>query len=99
VVEFVRVTEGLVATRLAIHVDASGEAGSRVHIAYTFTPLSPAGVAFVETNYTEQSFHRDMAWWEESMIHWLSTGDILTADALTPVPSSHGNKAEAPTSG
>jgi hypothetical protein len=79
VVEFFRVTTGLVATRLRIGVEPRADGSSSVHIAYTFTPLGPAGRAFVEENHSEQAFRQDMAFWEDSMNHWLRSGRILRA--------------------
>jgi hypothetical protein len=79
VVEFVRFTTGLAATRLRIQVDTGAEASSFVHVTYTFTPLSDAGVVFVRETHSEEAFRRDMAWWEDSMNHWLRSGEILRA--------------------
>jgi hypothetical protein len=80
VVEFVRFTTGLVVTRLTVGVKAAGDAASDVHVTYTFTPLSEAGAAFVRETHADGAFQRDMAWWEDSMNHWLrSGGDILRA--------------------
>lgn len=79
VVEFVRVTPGLVATRLRIEVAGRPDGASSVDVTYTFTPLSEAGVAFVEEHHSENAFQRDMAWWEKSMNHWLQSGQILPA--------------------
>jgi polyketide cyclase/dehydrase/lipid transport protein len=81
VVEFFRVTTGLVATRLKIGVGARPDGSSSVQITYTFTPLSPAGRAFVNENHGEAAFRNDMAWWENSMNHWLRAGEILRAPA------------------
>jgi len=77
VVEFARVTSGLVATRLQIRVEAAPAGTSRVHITYTFTRLSEAGAAFVRDSHSEAAFLRDMKWWEDSMNHWLRTGETL----------------------
>lgn len=77
VVEFARVTTGLVATRLTIGVEAGGDASSLVRISYSFTPLGGEGVAFVRETHSEDAFRRDMAWWEASMNHWLRSGEIL----------------------
>lgn len=77
VVEFFRVTTGLVAARLRIGVEARADGSSSVQITYTFTPLSPAGRAFVKENHSEDAFRNDMAWWEDSMNHWLRSGEIL----------------------
>ena len=79
VVEFVRVTTGLAATRLRVQVDAGADDSSSVHITYTFTPLGAAGVAFVRETHSEDAFRRDMAWWQDSMNHWLRSGEILRA--------------------
>lgn len=78
-VELFRVTTGLVATRVQIGVVSLEDGASRVEITYTFTPLGPAGRAFVEQNHSEQAFRADMAFWEASMNHWLRTGGILSA--------------------
>lgn len=76
-VEFVRVTTGLVASRLRIQLErASGDATS-VHIGYIHTPISPAGSAFIESHYSQPEFERAMVWWEKSMNHFLATGQIL----------------------
>jgi hypothetical protein len=79
VVEFFRVTAGLVATRLRIEVEPRADGASAVHIGYTFTPLGPAGRDFVRENHSEEAFRDDMAWWEQSMNHWLRSGRILRA--------------------
>ncbi len=76
IVEFVRVTSGLVATRLTIRVEATPRNTSSVHITYAFTPLNPAGRAFLAER-PEAGFRQDMAWWERSMNHWLRTGETL----------------------
>jgi hypothetical protein len=81
IVEFCRVTAGLVATRLCIRVEPRGDAASSVRITYTFTPLGAAGRAFVEENHSEATFHGDMVWWEDSMNHWLRSGEMLRAAA------------------
>jgi hypothetical protein len=79
VVEFARITEGLVATNLQIKVEPRGADASSVWIQYIHTPLSEAGRSFLAENYHESAFREDMAWWEDSMNHWLSHGDILRA--------------------
>ena len=79
VVEFFRVTTGLVATRLRIGVEPRPDGSSSVHIAYTFTPLGAAGRAFVKESHSEEAFRDDMAWWEDSMNHWLRNGLVLRA--------------------
>jgi hypothetical protein len=84
VVEFFRVTTGLVATRLRIDVQGRADGSSAVHITYTFTPLGPAGRTFLKDNCSEEPFRSDMAWWQDSMNHWLRTGEILRAAACRP---------------
>ena len=79
VVEFFRVTTGLVATRLRIEVEPRADGSSSVHVTYTFTPLGPAGRAFVEENHSEEEFRQDMGFWQDSMNHWLRSGRMLRA--------------------
>lgn len=81
VVEFFRVTTGLLATRLRIGVEARRDGSSSVQITYVFTPLGAAGRAFLEENHSEDAFRKDMSWWEDSMNHWLRSGEILRAPA------------------
>lgn len=81
VVEFFRVTTGLLATRLRIEVEAQADATSSVQIAYTYTPLGPAGRAFVKEHHSESAFRNDMAWWQDSLNHWLRSGERLRAPA------------------
>ena len=81
VVEFFRVTSGLLATRLRIGVEARADGSSSVQITYTFTPLGPAGRTLVNEIHSEEAFRNDMAWWEDSMNHWLRSGEILRAPA------------------
>jgi hypothetical protein len=76
VVEFARVTAGLVATRLSVKVDDRG-AASDVHIGYHFMPTSEAGARFVAERHSEEAFLRDMRWWERSMNYYLATGTLL----------------------
>ena len=80
VVEFVRVTAGLGATRLTIGVEAATGDSSLVHISYTYTPISRRGVDYLTENHSEEVFRRDMAWWQDSMNHWLRTGETLRAN-------------------
>lgn len=79
VVEFFRVTTGLLATRLRIDVEPRPDGSSSVRITYTFTPLGEASRAYVEKHHGEEAFRRDMIWWEDSMNHWLRTGELLRA--------------------
>ncbi|KAB2964775.1 MAG: hypothetical protein F9K16_03510 [Thermoanaerobaculia bacterium] len=80
-VEFVRVTPGLLATRLCILVQAAEGEASTVKVTYQFTPLSEAGVALAREAHSEETFRRSMVWWEASMNHWLRTGELLRREA------------------
>lgn len=83
-VEFVRVTEGLVATRLRIKVEPASGEGSSVGIEYVHTPLGEEGRRFLEEHHGETAFLADMAWWEASMNHWLGHGEVLLAASEQP---------------
>jgi len=77
VVEFARVTIGLVATRLRIEVAPNQDASSAVQITYFHTPLSTAGTAFVAEQFSERAFLESVRWWERSMNYFLETGKTL----------------------
>lgn len=77
VVEFTRVTTGLMATRLRIELEPAPDGATSVHIRYTHTPTSAAGPTFIAANYAPSDFERSMAWWEKSMNHFLATGQTL----------------------
>lgn len=77
VVEFVRVTTGLLITRLNIRLEPTADDATLVHIRYTHTPLTEAGSSFIEGHYSQPEFERSMAWWEKSMNHFLVTGETL----------------------
>ncbi len=77
VVEFARVTAGLVATRLVIRVRPDGGSRSSVAITYDFVPTSPAGERLVEERHAPERFRDAMRWWERSMNHFLATGERL----------------------
>jgi len=77
VVEFARVTAGLVATRLAIRVKPDGGSRSAVEITYDFVPTSAAGALLVAERQSPERFREAMRWWERSMNHYLATGERL----------------------
>ena len=77
VVEFVRVTTGLLATRLRIDLEPAPGGATSVQIRYTHTPTSEAGAAFIEAQHSPGEFERAMAWWERSMNHFIATGRML----------------------
>ncbi|MFN7943032.1 MAG: SRPBCC family protein [Thermoanaerobaculia bacterium] len=76
VVEFTRFTPGSRVCVLRIGVAPSGAHRSQVDIAYTYTAIGEAGNAFID-RFTEDSFRAAMAFWEDSMNHWLATGELL----------------------
>jgi hypothetical protein len=76
-VDFARVTAGLVATRLSIRVQPTGEGESSVLVTYDFTTTSPEGERLVATRHSEEAFQKAMRWWERAMNHFLETGTTL----------------------
>jgi len=79
-VEFVRVTAGLVATRLRIELRPAPGDTTTVVIRYLHTPISEAGARFIAEHYSEGASHAAMAWWERSMNHFLASGTVLRAE-------------------
>lgn len=77
VVEFTRFTPGSRVCVLRIAVTGERDR-SFVDITYQYTALSEAGLAFIE-GFTEESFQRAVTFWEDSMNHWLATGERLAA--------------------
>lgn len=77
VVDFVRVTEGLVATRLNIELEPTNNRTTNVHITYTFIPTSEEGATLVRTAHSAEAFNENLQWWERSMNHYLETGKML----------------------
>jgi hypothetical protein len=78
VVEFWRVTPGVVATILLVKLEPAGEGKALAHVTYTFTGLSEHGNHYIEHHHGEQAFMDMMTWWEKSMNHFLGTGELLT---------------------
>ncbi len=77
VVEFARITWGLVATVLRLEAAPAPEGRTFLHVRYTHTALAPEGREFIEERYSEQAFAGAMAWWERSLAHYLATGALL----------------------
>ena len=75
-VAFVKVTPGLVVTRIHIELSAE-EQGCSASITYEHTALGPEGEAFVGA-FTEARFQGFMALWEARLNHYLETGGCLT---------------------
>jgi hypothetical protein len=76
-VEFTRFTPGSRVCVLRIGVTPAAEGRSFVDVAYTYTSITAAGNAFLE-RFTGESFRAAVTFWEDSMNHWLETGERLT---------------------
>jgi hypothetical protein len=76
-VEFTRFTHRSRVCVLRVNVRPKDEGRSFVDIAYTYTSLTPAGDVFVD-GFTERSFLAAVRFWEQSMNHWLETGERLS---------------------
>ena len=61
---------------LKIFVIFRDRISSFVDISYTYTAVSPAGNKFID-GFTEEIFLEAVAFWEESMNHFLETGERL----------------------
>lgn len=76
-VEFVRVTQGLAATRLNIQLTPAANRTTDVNIMYTFNPISDDGAAFIDSTQSADAFRQNLEWWERSMNHYIETGKML----------------------
>ncbi len=76
-VEMVKVTPGVTACKLTIHVAATGS-GCKAAVTYSHTSLGPEGDAFV-ASFTEDFYVQFMRDWETRMNHYLNTGATLKA--------------------
>jgi len=79
VVEFTRFTPGSRVCVLRIHVTPTDRGRCLVDIAYTYTATGAAGQAFLD-RLTEATFREAVTFWEQSMNHWLATGERLARD-------------------
>ncbi len=75
-VEFTRFTHQSRICVLKIGVRLRDESSSYVDIAYTYTSISPAGNKFID-EFTDDVFRADMKHWENSVNHFLKTGEQL----------------------
>jgi hypothetical protein len=75
-VEFTRFTHQSRICALKISVRPKDENSSYVDIAYTYTGISPASNQFID-ELTNDVFHADMKHWEDSINHFLRTGEKL----------------------
>jgi hypothetical protein len=77
VIQFVRFTTGNRTCVLDVAVSSAPGGAAYVDIQYTYTSLSKQGDAFLE-RMTEEEFLSAVTFWEQSMNHWLETGETLT---------------------
>jgi hypothetical protein len=82
-VEFTRVTPQSRVCVLRIEVQPGGAGRSLVDVSYTYTAIAPAGNVFIE-RFTEESFQSAVRFWEQSMNHWLATGQRLPRPGRSP---------------
>jgi hypothetical protein len=75
-VEFTRFTHQSRICVLRIGVRLRDESSSYVDISYTYTGISPIGNQFIE-EITDDVFRADMKHWENSVNHFLRTGEQL----------------------
>lgn len=75
-VQFARITPGSRVTKVDIALRDNGDDTTSVTITYSVTSLSEEGNRFVD-EYTQESFSRGMQWWEQSMNHYLTSGEKL----------------------
>ena len=76
VTEFVRITPGSRVAKLDIAVEDTSKEMCLVNITYTYTALNEKGNKFLE-KLTEEKFITLMRFWEDSMNHFLKTGEQL----------------------
>jgi hypothetical protein len=75
-IQFTRFTHQSRICVLNIGVRSRDESSSYVDIAYTYTGLSPEGNQFID-ELTDDAFIADMKHWEDSLNHFLKTGEQL----------------------
>lgn len=80
-VEFNRVTPGWHVIHIRVRLEQADGGATAAHITYTFTALGDMGARAITHHHSEAAFNQAMAWWEESMNHYLRTGETLKAHA------------------
>ena len=75
-VEFTRFTHESRTCVLRIAVRPRDQSSSYVDISYTYTGISPSGNDFIN-DLIEESFVEDMVLWQDSVNHFLKTGERL----------------------
>jgi hypothetical protein len=76
-IEFSRITPESRVAKLNISVEDIDCENSLVHITYTYTALNESGNKFID-EFTQAKFNKSMKFWEDSMNHFLMTGEKLT---------------------
>lgn len=76
VVEFARVKNDLLASRLIIQVEPTPDGFCECHVHYSWTPISEAGQTLAAEDLEESKLLEDTAWWVESLNYFLKTGDV-----------------------
>jgi hypothetical protein len=74
-IEFVKITPGVTACRIAIHLAAQGD-GCVADVTYTHTSLGSAGDELVR-GFTAEHYRDFMQAWEREINHFLATGRRL----------------------
>ncbi len=75
-IAFARFTPGSRVCVLEIAVAPDGAHRSKVHIAYTYTALAPAGNQFID-GFSEADFLEAVRFWEKAINHYLTRGEKL----------------------
>lgn len=79
-ISYAWVEPGMIATQLHIALSPAGTGKTAARIDYSYTGLSTAGNAVLES-YTAQWFRDKMENWERAINHYLATGKLLEAAA------------------
>jgi len=74
------VQPGVIATQLRIALSPAPGGKTHAHIRYLYTGLSSEGNAALE-HYTSEWFGKKMCGWERAINHYLSTGELVRAEA------------------
>jgi len=80
-IEFVRMTPFENIVKIQIQLKSIDEEQTESHISYQYTGLNEAQNAYIEST-LEEDFQNSMSWWEQSLNHFLKTGEKL------PLPKS-----------
>lgn len=81
-ISYAWVEPGMIVTQLHISLSSAGDGKTGARICYSYTGLSAAGNAVIES-YTGEWFRNKMENWERAINHYLATGLMTQADAET----------------